>query len=99
MQIIIVPQKVKQQTSIYCVSNEIHNNIHIVVLLHSVFLEGIISLGRCPQEIISSRGDNLHYPPTSQTITVYYPPTRQAITVLYAEHVIGLTSVKIVGQD
>ena len=34
-------------------------------------LEGIISLGRCPREIIPSRGDNLHYPPTSQAITVY----------------------------
>ena len=33
--------------------------------------KGIISLGRCPREIIHSRGDDLHYPPTSQAITVY----------------------------
>ena len=32
--------------------------------------KGIISLGRCPREIIHSRGNNLHYPPTSQAITV-----------------------------
>ena len=34
--------------------------------------KGIISLGRLPRDTIHSRGDNLHYPPTSQTITVYY---------------------------
>ena len=33
---------------------------------------GIISVGCCPREIIHSRGDNLHYSPTSQAITVYY---------------------------
>ena len=31
---------------------------------------GIISQGQGPREIIPSRGDNLHYPPTSQAITV-----------------------------
>ena len=31
--------------------------------------KGIISLGRCPREIIHSRGDNLHHPPTSQAIS------------------------------
>ena len=36
--------------------------------------KGIIFLGRCPREIIHSQGDNLHYPPTSQAITVYYYP-------------------------
>ena len=34
--------------------------------------KGIIQLGRCPREIIHSRGDNLHNPPTSQAIAVYY---------------------------
>ena len=33
--------------------------------------KGIISLGRCPREMIHSRRDNQHYPPTSQAITVY----------------------------
>ena len=32
--------------------------------------EGIISRGQRPREIIPSRGDYLHYPPTSQAITV-----------------------------
>ena len=34
--------------------------------------KGIIYLGRSPREKIHSRGENLHYPPTSQAITVYY---------------------------
>ena len=40
--------------------------------------KGIISLGRCPWEIIHSRSDILHFPPTSQAITVFYEPVHKA---------------------
>ena len=42
-----------------------------LLLVDSAPLEVFILLGRCPREIIPPRGDNLHYPPSSQAITVY----------------------------